>query len=327
MKTSIAPCDPVGAAMRDIRRRTTLNMCLCAILSVLAAVLGFVPAVAQDLQPRAFSPAPVGLNIALLGYALSSGDINFDQALQIENATGDVNGITAAYVRTLGVFGKMAKVSAIVPYAYGTWEGRVEGVPASVTRQGFGDPRVQFAVNFVGAPAVKLKDFRRYSEGTIVGASVAAVVPVGQYYEGRLINIGSNRWEFQPRLGFSSRIRRWTLEAMTDVSLFTDITDAFGGATISQAPIWSLQGNVIYSFRRGWWAGVSGGTADGGATTVNGVDKNNSETNSRLAATLAVPVSRRLSLRFFYINSIKTALGADFNFYNLSLQYTWGGGF
>lgn len=284
-------------------------------------------AAAQDLQPRAFSPAPVGLNTVLVGYALSTGNVFFDQALLIEDATGDVHGITAAYVRTLGLFGKLAKFSTVIPYAFGDWEGTLDGAPASTSREGFADPRVQLAVNFIGAPAVKLKDFRTYSEGTIVGASLLAVVPLGQYDAAKLINLGSNRWSLRPRLGFSSRIKRLTLEAMADAWLFTEIPEAFGGTTISQDPIWALHGNVIYIFKNGVWTGVSGGIATGGQTTVNGVEKDNSQTNSRFAATLAVPLNRRLSLRFFYINSVKTALGADFDFYNLSVQYTWGGGF
>ena len=293
-------------------------------LLILMSLIGV--AAAQDLQPRAFSPAPVGLNTVLLGYALSSGNVFFDQALLIEDATGDVNAVTVSYVRTLGFFGKLAKLSAVVPYAFGDWKGKVDGVPASTSRQGFADPALQLAVNFIGDPAVTLKDFRTYREGTIVGASVLVVAPLGQYDAKKLINLGSNRWSSRLRLGFSSRIDRLTLEAMADVRFFTEIPEAFGGTTISQKPIWALQGNVIYLFKRGFWMGLSGGLATGGETTVNGVAKHNSQTNSRLAATLALPVNRRLTLRFFYINSLESALGADFDVYNAAVQYSWGGG-
>ena len=297
------------------------------ILFLLVIVVWVGAAPAQDLQPRAFSPAPVGLNTVLLGYALSSGNVFFDQALPIEDATGEVHGITTAYVRTLGLFGRLAKLSAVVPFAVGDWEGEVNGVPASTSREGFADPRVELAVNFIGAPAVKLQDFRTYSEGTIVGASLLAIVPLGQYDPTKLINLGSDRWALRPRLGFSSRIKRLTLEAMVDGGSLTDSAEAYGQTTISQDPIWAIHGNVIYIFKNGVWMGVSGGLATGGSTTVNDIENDNSQQNERLAATLAVPLSKRLSLRLFYINSVKTALGADFSVYNLSLQYTWGGGF
>jgi hypothetical protein len=85
---------------------------------------------AQDLQPRAFSPAPTGLNTVLLGYSNSSGNVFFDQALLIEDATGEVHGATASYVRTFGMFGKLAKLAAVIPFAWGDWEGTLDGVPA-----------------------------------------------------------------------------------------------------------------------------------------------------------------------------------------------------
>ena len=296
----------------------------CAFLSI--ALAWTTTAAAQDLQPRAFSPAPVGLNTVMVGYALSEGNVFFDQALLIEDATGEVNGLTAAYIRTFGFFGNLAKFSAVVPYAWGDWQGLLGGEPASTSRVGFADPKVNFAVNFIGAPAVKLKDFRTYHEGTIVGASLMAVVPLGQYDPEKLINLGSDRWSFRPRLGFSSRIDRLTLEAMADVWLYTDIPEAFGGTTISQDPLWSLQGNIIYLFKNGMWAGVSGGLSIGGRTDVDGVEKDNYQQNSRFAGTFAIPIKKQLFLRLFYINSVETALGADFDVYNISLQYTWGGG-
>ena len=74
---------------------------------------------AQDLQPRAFSPAPTGLNTVLVGYSNSQGNVFFDQALLIEDATGEVHGVTSAYVRTLGIFGKLAKFSTVIPIAWG----------------------------------------------------------------------------------------------------------------------------------------------------------------------------------------------------------------
>ncbi len=297
------------------------------VLSLLFLVTWVGVSTAQDLQPRAFSPAPVGLNTVLLGYAYSEGNVFFDQALLIEDATGEVHGATAAYVRTLGLFGKLAKLSAVVPYAWGDWSGTLDGVPASTSREGFPDPRVQLAVNFIGSPAVQLKDFRTYSEGTIVGTSLLAVMPLGQYDPTKLINLGSSRWAFRPRLGFSSRINRLTLEAMADVWFFTEIPEAYGQTTISQDPILAIHGNIIYILKNGVWMGISGGLSDGGSTTVNGVEKDNAQQNSRFAGTLAIPINRHYSIRFFYINSLRTALGADFEFYNVSLQYTWGSGF
>ena len=296
------------------------------LIALLMIALSFGTARAQDLEPRAFSPAPVGLNIALLGYTNSQGNVFFDRALLIEDATGEVHSATGAYVRTFGISGMSAKFSTVIPFAWGDWKGVVDGVPASTSRRGLADPRFQLAVNFVGAPAVSLKDFAAYSEGTIVGASLLMIVPIGQYDPTKLINLGSGRWSFRPRVGLSNRLGRWTVETMVDAWFFTTIPEAYGGTVIAQDPIWTIQADLIYRFKKGFWIGVIGGLADGGRTTVNGVKKANAQRSTRLGMTLAVPLTARHSVRFFYANSVSTRLGADFNLLNISLQYRWGGG-
>jgi hypothetical protein len=45
-----------------------------------------------------------------------------------------------------------------------------------------------------GAPALTLKEFAGYTQDLIVGASLQVSVPLGQYDESRVVNIGTNRW-------------------------------------------------------------------------------------------------------------------------------------
>jgi hypothetical protein len=296
------------------------------IMLVAALTLPISPATAQDLEPRAFSPAPVGLNIVAVGYTNSRGNVFFDQALVIEDATGTVHSAAGLYVRTFGIAGMSAKAAVAVPFAWGDWEGLVDGVPASTSRRGFADPRVALAVNFFGAPAVTLKEFAAYQEGIIGGASLAASVPLGQYDPEKLINLGSNRWALRARAGLSGRIRRWTVEAMVDGHFYTTNDEYFGGAVVEQAPIVAIQGDVIYTFRSGLWAGVSAGLADGGRITVNGVEKEDVQRNSRLGFFLTMPFTRRHSVALYYTNSVRTRLGTDFDLFNFSYQYRWGGG-
>ncbi len=167
------------------------------------------PATAQDLEPRAFSPAPIGLNFAALGYAYSWGNVLFDPAIPITDGDANVHSLVGAYLRTIDFFGMSGKVDAVVPYAiHGKWTGLVEGVPDSTTRSGFGDPSFRLSVNFIGAPALDLPDFARHKYGTIVGASLQVRAPLGEYDPTKLINLGSNRWTFKPRLANLSAVRQ-----------------------------------------------------------------------------------------------------------------------
>jgi hypothetical protein len=202
----------------------------------------------------------------------------------------------------------------------------LEGEPASTSRRGFKDPAVLFAVGLVGSPAVDLKEFVAYEEGMIIGASVLVVAPLGQYDPSKLINLGANRWVFRPRLGFSGRLRKWTLEAMADAYFFTDNDEAYGGTVFRQEPLYALQSNVIYTFRKGIWLSFTVGVADGGRPSVNGVEKEEIDMNTRMGGVFSVPINRRYSLKMFYTNSVRTNVGMDFDLAGISVQYKWGGG-
>jgi hypothetical protein len=159
---------------------------------------------AQDVQPRVYTPAPVGVNALTLNYAFSTGGVLFDKTVPVENVVGDVHSFSPAYSRTLGVFGLSARADIATPFVIGEWTGDVD-VPGDTTtsRTGFGDPLARFALFFVGAPARSPEEFVQMKTRTVVGATVRVRVPLGQYDADRFINLGSNRWAFSPQIGVS----------------------------------------------------------------------------------------------------------------------------
>lgn len=300
---------------------------IAPVLFLVFMLVFMVSARAQDLEPRAFSPAPVGMNVVVIGYGYSEGNVFFDSALPVEDATGQLHSATFGAVRTLGLFGSTAKIGAVIPYVWGDWEGLWLGEPASTSRRGFADPALSLAVNFIGSPARSLKEFARtYREGTIVGAALLAITPLGQYDPEKLINLGTNRWAFRWRLGVSHRTGHWTLEAIGEVWTFTENSEAFGGNTIVQDPILAIQLNGIYQFKAGFWLGAGFGYGEGGQTTVSGQEKDTRQINKRWGAVLVYPLNRRNSLKLNYLSSLSTRIGADFDRLGLFWQYRWGGG-
>ena len=292
---------------------------------VLAILVMVETATAQDLEPRSFSQTPVGMNFVSMTYGYSTGEVLFDQAVPITDAQGRVSNVVGAYVRTLGFFGASAKVAAIVPYAWGHWHGFHDGEFADPSRSGFADPRLQLSVNFVGAPAIKMSEMRTYTNNTVVGASLQVVVPLGQYDPKKLINLGQNRWAFRPRVGFSHKMDRWTLEAMGSVWLYTDNPDFFGGVEVTQDPLWAFQANVIHQFPSGIWFGVGAGFSRGGKTASDGVYGNTYKKSTRWAALLSYPLARRHSVKIIYIDGLSTRLGANFDQVSISYLIRWGG--
>lgn len=115
---------------------------------------------AQDVQPRVYSPAPVGVNLFTLGYAFSTGAVLFDKTIAIEDATAEIHSITAAYSRSIGLFGMAGRADVALPLVTGDWAGVVAKTVQTTSRTGFGDPVLRFALFFFGAPALTPEEFR-----------------------------------------------------------------------------------------------------------------------------------------------------------------------
>jgi len=281
---------------------------------------------AQELEPRALQNAPVGANVVLGAIGYSRGNLLMDPALPIENARADVWSLTTGFVRAIGLFGLSGKLGFIVPFATGSWKGTVAGADTSASRTGLGDPRVQLSVNFLGAPALTQSQMRSYRAKTVVGVQLRASVPVGQYYPERLVNLGTNRWSFRPRLGVSQAVgSRLTLEGYSAVTFFTTNHNFYGGQVLTQAPFLEIEGDAIYTIRNpDIWIAGSLGYGWGGATTLNGVPAE-SHKNARASVVLRLPLARGHALKLIYVNGLTTRLGADFDTYQIAYQYAFGG--
>src|SRR3954463_9757692 len=72
---------------------------------------------AQSLEPRAYSPAPTGLNFAIAGYVYTQGGLSFDTSVPITDAHLSTSGPILAYARTLDIGGLSGKVDVIAPFA------------------------------------------------------------------------------------------------------------------------------------------------------------------------------------------------------------------
>jgi hypothetical protein len=300
---------------------------LCAALGTIALLAGVSDATAQEAEPRAYSNTPVGLNFLIAGYLYSEGKLAFDPNLSIADAKFHANTGLVAYVRSFDFAGQSAKFDVIVPASSFAAQGFVSGTPREREMSGLGDPRFRISVNLLGAPALSVKDFAGYRQDLIVGVSLQVSAPLGQYDNSKLLNLGNNRWSFRPELGISKAWGPWTCEVAPSATFFTDNTDFLLGNNFAQAPIYVLQGHVLYTFRSGMWIALDGIYFTGGHTTLNGVRNDNEQRNTRAGFTLAVPIDRNNSLKLSASTGISTRTGSDFSAVGVAWQYRWGGGY
>ncbi|MGH7795061.1 MAG: transporter [Candidatus Binatia bacterium] len=280
---------------------------------------------AQDLEPRAYANAPVGLNFLIGGYVYTKGAVGTDPSVPIEDAKVELHSAVLAYVRTLDLWGRSGKIDLIIPYTSADGTAEVFGAGRRRKVSGFNDPRLRFSMLLYGAPALSLEEFRDYKADIIVGASMEITPPLGQYDSDKLLNIGSNRWSFKPELGVSKAWGPLTFELATGVRFYTDNNDFLNGRTLQVKPIYSVQGHLIYSITPGIWLGFNALYYTGGRGIIDG-NKGQSLEDARIGLTLAVPINRYNSVKLYGSTDVYSKTGSKFDVLGMVWQFRWGGG-
>ena len=320
-----------GYRRHDVLSRLSgnpLRVGIGGILWAAAMLLPCSPAYAQELEPRRWSHLPTGYNFANLTYAHTKGDIDVDPTLGIEDAKFELNTVVASYIRSFELIGTSARIEVRQAWQDGRWEGVVNGVPASVERDGLADTFVRLAVNLAGAPPLSGRAYGAYRAAhpvqTIVGAAITVQVPTGEYLDDKLINLGNNRFTIRPQLGVQHVHRNWTFEVTGTAWFYTDNKSFFGDNRLEQDPLYTLDGTAIYTFKSGIWASVSGGIGVGGQTATNGRANDDRKKDTSWAISAGFPLSRALGIKVSYIDSDRwNFVGNELRTLSVGLSASW----
>jgi hypothetical protein len=284
-----------------------------ALLLVLAA-----PSIAsaQDLEPRRWTHLPVGTNVLGVNYAFTSGDLSFDPVLEIQDAEVEMNTLALAYSRTFALAQRTARLDLLVPIQSGSWDGLVSGVPRSISRDGLADPVVRLSANLAGAPALTGKEFAEYRAQhpvtTSLGAALELRLPLGEYQEDKLINLGQNRFAIGPQLGVLHTRGEWSFELTGSMIFYTDNDEFFGGNRLEQDPLYATQAHVVKTFGQDWWIAAGAAYAWAGESTINGTPKDDDKSNLLWGTSVGLRLDASQSVRLGYIRTDSlNELGAD----------------
>ncbi len=261
----------------------------------------------DDIEPRRWTPLPVGTRIVGVGYAYTNGDLFFDPVLQLEDTSSDVHTVAASYVQSFSVLGKATRLDIVVPWQSAEWNGILRGAPARTDRVGFADPVVRLSVHLLGNPALGADDFRRQMStrraNTVLGVAVSVALPWGEYFDDKLLNLGQNRYVFRPQVGVLHTRGAWSYELTGSAFLFGDNDDFFGGTRRKQEPLYAVQAHVVRLLEPRFWVSVSAGYGIGGRSTIGSVEKDDERADVLAGISAGMALPRRQSLKIAYVRS------------------------
>jgi hypothetical protein len=288
---------------------------------------------AQDLTPRAYLIAPIGVNALVLSYSHLEGGLQFDGAVPITGAQAATSLPSASYYHSFAFFGRSANVALTVPYGIGSFQGTIAEVPEHANRSGFLDAIARLSVNLIGGPAMQPADFAKWQQNVLLGVSLKVVAPTGQYDPTRLVNWGGNRWAFKPELGYSQRFGHWVLDGYAGGWFFTENPQYFsynmyypGVRSQSQAPVGTVESHLSYDFAPRLWVSLDANYWWGGATSINGIQNGlTNQKSSRVGATASVPLTAHQSIKLSYSDGAYIRYGGNYRSVSLGWQYAWIG--
>lgn len=278
---------------------------------------------AQEIEPRSYASVPKGLNALVALYSISSGNVVANETSPIQDLDVTSHVLVGGYLRTFGLFNKLARIQITIPFVYMSGNANFKGVNTNGSRTGFADLRVRFGYNIFGSPALAPKDFQRYKEETIFGASFVVSAPTGQYFNDKFINLGSNRWGFKPELGFSQRFKSIYFEALAGVWFFTPNKEFLVTNTLKQDPLYSFQSHIIYFFPSGIWVALNSAYSNGGESSLNDYYKDDLQNNVRIGLTFSAPLAKQHSIKAMLHTALLTKNGGNFTSFSVIYQYIW----
>jgi hypothetical protein len=281
---------------------------------------------AQDLEPRRWTHLPIGTDVLGLGYAHSSGDLGFDPVLRIEDAEVETHTAALSYTRYFAFFERTARIDAILPVQSGHWDGLVDGVSRSVNRDGLADPVVRFSTLLTGAPPLAGREYldyrKQHSVQTSVGAALELRLPLGEYQEDKLINLGQNRFVIGPQLGVLHTHGEWSYELTGSMYVYTDNDEFFGSNKLEQDPMYLVQAHAVKTFGQAFWFSVGMAYNWAGQSKVDDVAADDEKSNLLFGPSFGFRIGDSQSLRLAYIRTdTLTDVGADTDTFVLGWSY------
>jgi hypothetical protein len=317
-----------------MRHRASLfssSLSLLVQLALLGALVAATspPLRAQNLLPRAHWPAPKGTKVFSSGAVYNDGNVLVDTSLPLLGTDARSFVLSLGYLHFIDLAGRTASFTVQVPWTDA--HNVAEGTMVSRRREmnGFGDMHGRLSVNLKGAPTMGPEGFREFVRENkwLVGTSLEIAAPTGDYDPNLLANLGSNRWQLRPELGFIRKLAPgWGLEGSLGMWIFEDNENFFGGQTLEQDALTGLELHLVRFVRRTnpefWWS-LDLNFYHGGRTTIDGVEKPDLQQNSRVGVTTVVPVYRGHFVKFAVATGLETEAGGDYHSFTATYQRAW----
>jgi hypothetical protein len=325
--------------------RPTRFLALVAFALAVPMICG--PANAQDDGARTYWKGRAGTNVVSVQYLdmnLQASDVlQFDPSHYIYPAAdAEASIFVLSWARHMTLFNRPSVLSAnliggSVDVEFDTTitppeflpPGVVPGFSFSQSASGYGDPSVQLDVNLFGTPPINaIFDYLNYEPTWTLDAAFMLGVPLGQYDDDKVVNLGLNR--FYGRLAFPIKyhFRVFTagymssIEVVPSVWLFAE-NDDFLGQTLENDPMWQVEAHWTHDFTRHFFGSLDLLYRNGFQSEINGLDLGSDIEIGNLGFTLNFSVTDNVTIRTSFSSNVFGDSDIETSMIRLQFIYAW----
>ena len=237
---------------------------LALVAFVIAVPLISGPVIAQDDGARTYWKGRAGTNVMSVQYLnmnlQASDTLQFDPSHYIyPSADAEADIFILSWARHMTLFDRPSILSAnlmggSVDVKFDTTitppeflpPGVVPGTSFSQSASGYADPSVQLDINLFGTPPINaIFDYLNYEPTWTLDAAFMLGVPLGQYDNDKVVNLGLNRFYGRIAFPFKYHFRVFTPGYMSSIELVPSVwlfaeNDDFLGQKLQNDPMWQI---------------------------------------------------------------------------------------
>ena len=305
------------------------------------------PANAQDDGARTYWKGRAGTNVMSVQYLnmnlQASDTVQFDPSHYIYPAADvEADIFILSWARHMTLFDRPSILSAnLVGGSVGVEfdtsitppeflpPGVVPGSSFSQSASGYADPSVQLDVNLFGtSPINAIFDYLNYEPTWTLDAAFMLGVPLGQYDDDKVANLGLNRFYGRVAFPFKYHFRVFSpgymssLEVVPSVWLFTE-NDDFLGQKLKNDPMLQVEAHWTHDFTRHFFGSLDLLYRNGFQSEIDGVNFGSDIKIGDLGFTLNFSVTDNVTIRTSFSSNVFGDSDIDTSMIRLQFVYAW----
>lgn len=309
----------------------TILIAICFIAMTLGGA-----AQAQDDGARAYWKTLEGTNTVSFQYLQFNADTSgemYDPSHGIyPDSETDMDLYMLSYARYIRLFDRSAMITGAI-YGGDITTEAVGNIRQTVN--GFGDPNVGLTVNLYGAPNMSnFYELLNYEPKLTVDVSGLITIPIGEYDNDKMVNIGQNRWWGRLALpvvfyfGSYAPLYRTSLEVTPSVFIF-DKNDDFriigqdSSQDLENDPLYQLEAHLTRDFTRNFFGSLDFMWRKGFGMEIDGNNVGDDLEVKTLGFTIDFQITDNAGLRFSYHSNFIDDDELDADMIRFQFYYGW----